>query len=165
MSEDPNIEILSEPLLTSNGGINPLCMAELAEAIEGMPEIHDRFAYDPEWSESKDRWTFRHDITGPLAMWAVRQSPVGIPKDLSVVLGYLDEALKTAFGWETAGMSELSLCDISRALHEILMNQGIKEFDAWNETRPDFIDLHALLRNVCFTIRDERRISAQGPQP
>jgi len=74
-------------------------------------------------------------------------------------------------------MCEASLCDISRQLYAILYEQGVAEFDAWNRCKVgetpeiqfscrydnrqdpdrDFIDLDALLHNVCLTIRDERR--------
>jgi hypothetical protein len=74
-------------------------------------------------------------------------------------------------------MQECSLVDINKWLHEILYEQGVIEFDKWNECKMgnapdinfvsvhdekrnpdrDFIDLDALLHNVCLTIRDERR--------
>lgn len=174
---EPEIEMISQPLTTSEGALNPACMNELSAAIGAMAPTHIRLANDDEWSGKKDRWTFRSDIVGAFAMWACRQSPYGVPDGLENVCKYLNAALKTEFKWDTAGMQELSLCDINRALHTILMDQGIAEFDAWNRCKKgetpeiqftsamdgrrdpdfDFIDLDALLHNVCLTIRDERR--------
>ena len=74
-------------------------------------------------------------------------------------------------------MQKCSLNDISKWLYEILYEQGIEKFDNWNKCKVgntpdiqftsafdgrrnpdrDFIDLDALLRNVCVEIRDERR--------
>ena len=53
-------------------------------------------------------------------------------------------------------MAELSLCEINKLCFDILYEQDVKEFDAWNEGE-DFIDLDALLHNVCLDIRLERR--------
>jgi hypothetical protein len=177
MENDHEPEMLSQPLTTEDGALNPACMNELEAAIAGMGKTHERLASDDEWSATKDRWTFRSDIVGAFAMWACRQSPYGVPDGLENVCKYLNAALKTAFKWDTAGMQEISLCDINKALHEILMDQGVAEFDAWNRCKKgetpeinfvsaydgptdpdlDFIDLDALLHNVCMTIRDERR--------
>lgn len=148
----------------------------IEDAIEGMGKTHERLRGDPEWDERKDLWTSPHQIVGAFAMWACRQSPYGVPDGLENVCKYLSAALKTEFKWATAGMQELSLCEINKALYDILYEQGVEEFDAWNERKngrdgmgfssrmdsgsnpdDDFIDLDALLHNVCVTIRDERR--------
>lgn len=175
---DEPVEMLSQPLLTGDGFLNPACLNELGAAIRNMPSVHDRLAGDPEWQAPG--WTFRHDIVGALAKWACRQSPYGCPDNLEAVLKYLDAVLATAFKWDLGRMEHLSLCQISRALHGILLDQRVSYFDAWNKprrqmtpeeaeryafsnTRPadlDFIDLHALLQNVCLDIRDERRKNA-----
>jgi hypothetical protein len=170
------IEMLSQPLLTEDGFVNPACMNELSAAIASIPATHVRLADDPEWSEK--RWTFRKEIVGYFAMWACRQSPYGVPDGLENVCKYLYASLASAAKWipSDSGMAELSLCEINRLLHEILMEKGVKEFDAWNVPKSgptaelvfssafntpdrddDFIDLHALLHNVCVGIRDERR--------
>jgi hypothetical protein len=70
-------------------------------------------------------------------------------------------------------MAELGLCEINKTLWDIL--KDFEPFKKWNEsklgksdicfisrdTKPspdyDFIDLDALLRNVCIDIRQERR--------
>lgn len=177
MSTPEQPEMLSQPLLTEEGFLNPTCMNELSSVIGSMPETFQRLANDDEWSIRKSKWVFRHDITGAFAMWACRQSPYGVPEGLENVCKYLDASLKTAIPWNYNGMAELSLCDINKILHEILMDQGVEQFDAWNRCRvgptpdiqfcsvfdgekdPDasFIDLHALIHNVCLTIRGERR--------
>ena len=169
----PDVEMLSQPLLTQEGFLNPACMNELDAAIGAMGKTHQRLAADVEWSTP--RWTFPHDIVGAFAMWACRQSPYGVPDGLESVTKYLNACLKTAVKWDQNNMAELSLCEINRVLHEILYEQGVAEFDAWNERKnkregagfcsafdkpspdDDFIDLDALLHNVCLTIRTERR--------
>ena len=93
-----------------------------------------------------------------------------------MVIKYLDACLEKEIKWEMVGMAELSLCDISKLLYNILYEQGFSAFDNWNKSKkgnaevqfvsrysgqpdPDygFIDLDALLRNVCLDIRMERR--------
>jgi hypothetical protein len=166
-----DIPILTNPLLTEDGFVNEACINELGAAIRNMPEIHTRCAGDPEWNTPG--WTFLSNITGPFAMWAVRQSPYGCPDGLEGIVKYLTACLKTAFPWDNAGMSHLTLRDISQTLHRILMVDPPAAFSAWNESkraptdeerfmnnRPadaDFIDLHALLTNTVISIRDERR--------
>jgi hypothetical protein len=175
MNDDP--EMISQPLLTEGGAINSACVNELEAVIGAMKPTHIRLSGDEEWNNRKDQWTFRKDIVGAFAMWACRQSPYGVPEGMENVCKYLFAALKSCAEWGPHDMVEASLCDINRWLHEILMDQGVTEFDAWNRCRvgetpeiqftsafdgptdPDreFIDLHALLHNVCLTIREERR--------
>jgi len=179
-NEFDEIQMLSQPLTTDEGFLNEACMNELNAAIKNIPPDYERLSSDPEWSTPG--WIFRHEIVGALAKWAIRQCPQGIPTGLENVLGYLDACLKRSVNWdECAGMAQLSLCQINRLLHDILMNQGIEAFDNWNKTQAeldgkgktsdlqfnsrygdpdpyyDFIDLDALLRNVCIDVRDERR--------
>jgi hypothetical protein len=171
------IEMLAQPLLTEEGFLNPACMSELEGAIAGMGKTHERLRGDPEWDDAKDRWTTPRDIVGAFAMWACRQSPYGVPNGLENVCKYLYASLATVTQWDTVGMRQCSLCEINKWLYEILYEQGVAEFDAWNRCKTgetpeiqftsradgridsdrDFIDLDALLRNVCLTIRDERR--------
>ena len=177
--KDNDIEMIQQPLMTDDGNFNQACMNELSAAIDNTPKTHQRLSGDPEWSQKKDRWMFRHQIVGAFAMWACRLSPYLVPDGLENVCRYLSACLKTAVDWDSHGMAELSLCDINRLLFEILYEKGIKEFDAWNECKKgntpdvafssrydgardpdyDFIDLHALLHQVCLTIRGERRES------
>jgi hypothetical protein len=86
---DPGMEMLSQPLLTEEGLLNPACMNELEAAIGAAGKTHQRLSGDPEWSERKAHWTFRHEITGAFAMWACRQSPYGVPDGLENVCKYL----------------------------------------------------------------------------
>lgn len=158
MKESDFDYIIEEPLLTDEGFVNPACMNALEKAIAEMPKTYERLADHPEWTEK--RWTFRHDITGAFAKWAIRQAPNGPPLHLERVVNYLDECLKHVFTWGNEGLEELSLCQINKALHDILYDQGISDFDKWNEGE-GFIDLDALLRNVCLDIRDERRHNDQ----
>lgn len=176
--KNPNpddIPMLSQPLTTEEGFINPACMNELEATIKGIEPPHVRLAEDPEWS--RKAWTFKKEIVGAFAMWACRQSPYGVPDGLENVCKYLNAALQSCAPWNGEGMAEVSLCEVNKWLYEILYEQGVEQFDAWNRCKVgptpdiqfscrysntpdpdrDFIDLDALLRNVCTSIRDERR--------
>lgn len=178
MNPEDKIEMISQPLMTEGGLLNPACMSELEQTIAGMSKTHARLSNDPEWSDKKDKWTFKNEIVGAFAMWACRQSPYGVPDSLEDVCKYLNEALQSCAPWDKmGGMAECSLCDINKWLYDILYEQGVAQFDAWNRCKVgptpeiqfssavdgrinpdrDFIDLDALLHNVCLSIRDERR--------
>jgi hypothetical protein len=167
-------EIISEPLLTDEGFVNELALRQLDIAINNIPPTYERLAGEPEWNVP--RWVFLDNITGAFAKWAVRQSPYGCPENLESVIRYLAACLARDVPWDAMGMAKLSLCDINLLLHNILLDKGVTYFDAWNvpkkgkhETRffsvmdgpgdpdYDFIDLYALLHNVCLDIRTERR--------
>ena len=159
------MDFLTQPLLTEDGFINQACMNELEAAIANMPPTYDRLSGDEEWNTKK--WTCLKEVTGHFAHWAVRQLKVTpFPPGLEKMVGYLDACLVSKFNGETLGLSEydmleLSLCDINKALHDILM--GDKTFLSWNTKEAlgdDWLDLHALLHNVCISIRNERRESA-----
>lgn len=159
------IEMLTQPLTTEDGFLNEACMNELAAAINNMPESFERLAGDPEWSISG--WTSVGEITGHLAHWAVRQS-VGLPPNLNLVIGFTHAAVcrDTRFiSWGNIGKyAELSLCEVNSLLWNIL--RDLKAFSEWNDIvvmEPlglQWIDLSALLHNVCISIRNERRHSA-----
>lgn len=171
------IEMISQPLMDSQGRLNPACMNELISTIGAMGKTHERLAGDSEWDLKKDQWTTPSEITGAFSKWACRQSPYGVPDGLENVCKYLHACLLKERKWETSGMEELSLNEISRIIHSILYEQGVVEFNLWNRCRVgdtpdiqfssrydgkknpdrDFIDLDALLHNVCLDIRDERR--------
>ena len=173
---------LNEPLTTKEGFLNPACMNELEATLTNMPKTHERLKNDTEWT--KKNWLFIHDITGYLAMWAIRQSPYAYPEGLDKVIKYLDACLNTEIKKMKDDnkiildkMFKLSLCEINKMLYDILYEQGMKAFDNWNKCKKgntpdisftsrydnqknpdyDFIDLDALLHNVCISIRDERR--------
>ena len=175
------IEILSQPFLTDEGFVNPACMNELENHINNMPKTYERFSDDSEWTEK--RWIFEEEIVGALANWAIRQSPYIIPDDLETVLKYTHHCLlielsklpqedKMSDGYRL--MVKISLCDINKLLWDIL--DDFRPFLKWNESKNktnsiqfssryyteenpdnDFIDLDALLHNVCVSIRDETR--------
>ena len=179
MENDDEIEFIKEPLMTEDGFLNPACMNELESTITNMPKTHDRLSGDPEWSERKDKWITRKEIVGHFARWACEISPYGVSEGMEGVCKYLYASLKSCSDWSVAGMAEASLCEINEWLYQILYEQGVKQFDTWNETKKgktpeiaftsrydaetdpdyDFIDLDALLHNVCVSIRDERRTS------
>lgn len=155
--------ILANPLLTEDGFLNEACLNELASAIKNMPKTYERCADDPEWS--KKRITHYREITGGLAHWAVRQLGSGskdctlpFPPNLEKVVGYLHACIRKKF--DEFGWTDLSLCDISKMLYDILYEQNVSVFDEWNTKEvlgEHWLDLDALLHNVCLTIRQERR--------
>jgi len=172
--ENKDIEILSQPLLTEEGFLNEACINELKNSINDIPKPHNS-NLTGEWS--KKRWTFKTDITGALAKYAISQSPYACPDNLADVIKYLDACLEKEVDWNR-GMMELSLSDISKLLYDILYEQDFIYFDNWNKSKKgnidiqftsrysdkpdpdyDFIDLDALLGNVCLDIRMERRAS------
>jgi len=154
MSEDflKDVEMLEQPLLTDEGFINEACLNELAAAINNMPKSYDRLAGCPEWTTP--HWVFAPDITGQFARWAVKQSPDACPVGLERVVSFLKAALEHTFSFDTAGMCQLTLCQINKALYDILYEQGISDFDKWNQGE-GFIDLDALLHNTCVGLRDD----------
>jgi hypothetical protein len=172
--ENDDIDFLSQPFLTEDGFVNEACMKELNEAIRNIPPTYVRLKNDSEWNSK--RCTSIKDIVGAFAKWAVQQSPFCCPDGLQNVLSYLYVCLKKDVGWDSFGYAELSLVDINHLLYDILMEKGISSFDSWNvpekdwrkegkdgfpQDNPDydFIDLHALLHNVCLDIRLHRRES------
>lgn len=162
--KDPfkDIEMLSQPMMTEEGFINPACMNELQAWLDNTPAVHDdetRAKNDPEWNTPI--WLFVHDITGYFACWAVRQlKHTAHPPNLEKLIGYLYACLQLE--WEKLnaehGMVQLTLCDVSRLLHSILMKDAT--FNEWNTQEgmgDDWLDLHAILCNVCISIRNEKR--------
>lgn len=175
--EIPGENIISQPFLTEEGYINPAAMNELTATITNIPKTYNRLAGDSEWNTQE--WTFKHDIVGAFAKWVCRQSPYNVPDGLENVCKYLNVALKSCTDWSTADeMAKCSLVEINKWLYDILYEQGVEQFDAWNKCKKgrtpdiqftfatdkrdldyDFIDLDALLHNVCIEIRDERRVN------
>ena len=183
MTDD--IEMINEPLLTEEGFVNQAAINELFGAIKSMPPTCERLSDDPEWTER--RWVFLHDITGALAKWAIRQSPYACPDDLETAVKFLDACLCSeakklpnddVLFLSDGIMMKLSLCEVNRMLHDILMS--LPQVKAWNQPKDgdcrditfcsrngsdasgpdnDFIDINALLHNVCIDIRSERRES------
>jgi hypothetical protein len=157
MNENDFDKIIDEPLLTDDGLLNPVCMAQLDAAIKNMPPTHERLAGDDEWS--RKRVTYWREITGYLANWAVRQieehDNTPFPPGLEKVIGYLSACIRPKF--DQLGYAWMSLCDINRLLHDILYEEKI--IASWNDANvlPGWLDIDALFHNVCLSIRDERR--------
>jgi len=152
------MDMLSQPLLTEEGFVNEACINELNAAILNMPPDWERLKDKPEWSK-KHYIHWRH-ITGYLAQWAVRQindnDSTPFPPKLENVIGYLTACIRPKF--DNLGWSHLTLCEISKMLHGILMDTQI--FLDWNDSKiiKGWLDLDALIRNVCISIRDEKHI-------
>lgn len=157
------IEMLSQPLTTEEGFINPACLAEMEVAFSNMPETHERLAGDPEWSTP---WVVSlAEIVAGLAASAVHGMSGHVPPHLAEVLGYARASLlRGAFADPIIStddeiiLAEMSLCDINRELWAILAD--LQMFDDWNRedvVGPRWLDLSACLHNVCIGIRNQRR--------
>lgn len=163
MMEDYDFQFISQPLTDENGFLNEACINELNAAIKSIPRTYERLSSDPEWNTP--RVTCIRHITGALAYWAIRQcfsdkNEIPCPPDIEKVVSYLYVAIRKRFN--KFGWAELSLCDISKMLYDILYDQNISSFDQWNTDEclgSSWIDLDALLHNVCLTVRDERRVN------
>ena len=180
MEDKEKIDFLTQPLLTEDGYLNEACINELKCAIHNMPKIHERSAGEEEWEEK--HWIFRKEITSLLAKNAISQSTYIWPEKLEEVIKYLDACLRKSVDWEIQesennAMTQLSLNDISKLLYNILYDQNFEPFDNWNKSKIDtgqeiqfvsgfdgpsradysFIDLDALLSNVCIDIRNRVR--------
>lgn len=159
--DDERIEMLTQPLLTSEGFINEACINELNAAMLNMPESYDRLADDPEWSTKF--WTSDIDILGALASSAV-ECFGDCPPALAEVIGYVRVCLRRDVFTEDGcdendrfRLAELSLCDINRLLWQYLGD--LPQFVHWNDIKAhkNWIDLSACLHNPCVQIRNERR--------
>jgi hypothetical protein len=168
MEEAPIISI--EDAINEDGGISE----KFKDAMEAAHQINQfNKRSDPEWINK--RIASVKDITSSFAKFSIMQSPYSCPDNLEYIIKYLDSKLKEKVEWDNLGYAELSLSDIEKLLYDILYEKGVKEFDDWNVSKKgksdfvfvtafskpdpdyDFIDLDALLRNVCVEIRDERR--------
>jgi len=149
--------MLSQPLTTEDGFLNEACINELTAAILNMPPTYIRLAGDSEWNTP--RITDWRQILGYFTCWAVRQieppDNTPYPPGLEKMIGYLAACTRNRF--DSLGWADLSLCDINKMLHDILMPEAV--FLAWNDAAvlSGWLDLDALLHNVCISIRDERR--------
>ena len=152
------IPIYEEPMFTEEGFVNPVFEAGFASAIEdAWADATRRCELDPEWNTP--RWTHWREVVGYFTHWAVRQiechDKTPFPPGLEKMIGYLSACIRPQFDKQT--MALLSLVDIERMLMEVLW--PMETFQSWNdrEVLPGWLDLHALLRNVCCSIRNERR--------
>ena len=159
--EFKDIPMLTQPLLTEDGYINQACMNELEQALLNAPPTYKRLLNDPEWT--KKDWLFIDNIPGSLAKWAIRQCDT-IPPNLETVLKFTLECFKIFAKQDKESiflsdgiMVNWSLCEINEKLHACLMD--LKYFKEWNDEQKlkQWIDLDALLHNVCLDFRTERR--------
>ena len=126
----------------------------------------------------------KKDILGGIAKWAVHQSPYHRPDNLEIVIDKLNELISPMFS-ETDLSKHFMELSYQEIQDFVLGHCGqIPEFMAWNEpkiqtgnplqgsssryhkTKPDYdyIDLHALARNVANDIlRDQIGIQVSIP--
>lgn len=118
---------------------------------------HERF--------NRSVWAFPHDFTGALAKWLIHQSPYPVPNNLSTCLEKFHSAIMGEFSFDSSGMTEVSLFDLTERMNTLL--EGIPEVMALNERKngregmgfssrydgpkdpdDDFIDIMALAQNI-----------------
>jgi hypothetical protein len=156
-----SFEFIDEPLLTDEGFVNPVYLAQLESAIMNMPNIYERTSGDPEW-ETK-HYIYWRQITGGLAHWAIRNistlDDTPFPPKLESVIGFLSTCIRPKFDKE--GCTQLSLRDVAKLLYDTLMPEKI--FLDWNDAKilPGWLDLDALVCGVCVGIRNEWRTNAE----
>lgn len=152
-----DVTMLEQPFLTEDGFVNEACMNELAGVLAAMPPDYERLADDPEWNTK--RITHWREITGGLAQWAIRniheKDDTAFPPGLENMIGLLTAIIRPKF--DKLGWADLSLCDINKMLRDALWNEPT--FMLWNDEKilKGWLDLDALLRNVCIEIRMDRR--------
>jgi hypothetical protein len=157
-----DVEIIQEPLLTDDGLVNPVAIAKIEAFCENMPDTHERMAGNAEW-EAK-RWIAWREVVGGLAYWGVRQIEPGCdtpyPPHFEKVIGFFAACSRPRF--DNNGLAHLSLREVAKMLYDILTPEPM--FQAWNDSEQlaGWLDLDALIRNVCTTIRDERRNEVSG---
>ena len=119
--------------------------------------MHERF--------NRTVWAFKHDFTGALAKWLVKQSPYTVPENLSVCIERFHDRLDDIGTFDSLGMAEISLVDLTATVDDIL--QSIPEIMALNERKSgrdgigfssrfstdpepddDFIDITAVAQNI-----------------
>ena len=124
----------------------------------------------------------KKDILSGVAKWGIAQSPYHRPENLEIVIDKLDKAIDPLFEADPYGKwLKLSYQDIIEFVFK--HTTAIPEFEAWNEPKIDsgqkfvsssrfhspkpdydFIDLHALARNVANDILWESE-GAKQPIP
>jgi hypothetical protein len=139
----------------------------------------------PPWRDDAPRWWKLDHVVGAFAMWAVRQSPYDVPDELRENCVLLGEQLKGRISEAFSDEDRMGLLDEFwfRASHDWIHDALLELFEKipgirrWNErkngsrsplgfsdrySRPDsdddFIDLHALARNVSHTLIAETLI-------
>jgi hypothetical protein len=158
--------ILSQPLLTEEGFVNEACMNELSAAIANIPPTHERLSNDIEWSAKI--YTCYRDITAAFGYVLIAQfqdtdqfaeqleKPPPFAPGLEEMVGYLTACIRPEF--DRLGYKCISLCEINKMCWDILGDS--KRFNSWNTKEclgSHWLDLNALLHNVCLIIRDNRR--------
>lgn len=153
------IEMLNEPLI-KDGEINPECMVELEEKIRKIGKTYKRLENDPEWTIE---WPVSlNEILGNFAKSAISCGGNTYPKNLENLTEHLRERIKEEIDPVLVDGSiiiyKLSICEINELMWKILGN--IPHFQAWNTKEVmggDWIDLDAVLHNICIDIRNDRR--------
>lgn len=116
-------------------------------------------------------WFTKDNILGGVAKWAIQQSPYDMPDNLEIALKNLNEVISPYFRPDEEFLATtMTYEDIIRFVFESMIE--LPQIRAWNEpkiksdhplvgtssrfhrTKPDydFIDLHAMARNIANDI-------------
>lgn len=74
---------------------------------------HERF--------NRKVWAFKHDFTGALAKWLVKQSPYVVPENLTKILEEFHSKLDNLGEFDAAGMLEIDLSTLTDRVDAILL--------------------------------------------
>lgn len=167
-----DIEMLPEPLFTEDGFINEAGFKGLENAINNIPPAYERLKDDIEWSTTSI-WGY-HDLVGAFCCGAIQclaatkrtdHVPPCLPPNLEKIANFLGACLLKDV--DEFGFVRWSLCDINRKFHEILLDDSpLGLFMEWNNKDgilgEDWLDLHAVLQNVCIILRAQLRDDANS---
>ena len=159
------IEMLSQPLTTEDGFLNPASVNELENYIRNMPRLRPDLRSDLEWTMRT--WTCASDIVRHFSGWVTAgmlmppDADGCYPPSLDSVVLVLRACIRRWERFEVFSgvcMGEVSLCELHDWLWETL--EDLDAFNAWNDVDkvgPSWIDLCALVTNVCLSIEKDRR--------
>lgn len=136
----------------------------------------------PPWRDEREFWWPIDQVVGAFAMWAVRQSPYPVPDNLTDNCKSLTDLMKEAIE-DREQMAPDSDEEWFKSNHEWIEKTMLRLFDQipqimeWNNRKNgnqaslgfssrydkpspdnDFIDLHALARNIAHTLIREALI-------
>ena len=88
-------------------------------------KMHKRF--------NRKVWTFKHDFTGSLAKWLIRQSPYTVPDNLAVCVEKFHAKLDELGTFDSHGMLEIELSSLTAKMGSML--ESIPEIMELNERK------------------------------
>lgn len=164
VEKHPEMQMLSQPLLTDEGLLNEACLNEMSAAINNMPAQSVRLASEPEY-QIRAIMT-EDDLIGAIAGVTVpmysRRGYIGLPPGLHEVIGYAAARFRRECEIiEGMNYRYITLIELAEFMEDVA--RECEQVKAWNDCgnhpEGDFIDLGAWSRNVVIRIREMRRHS------